>query len=663
MRRIFSLLLAMTAIGWMTVVAQTGQPTQPAIKLEVWNPTPSLHSIDPRYAKESAVILLDQRRVEYADQAKGDMVMYKTLHRIVRLNDDKGIESFNKIYLGVTDNSDIVDIRARTILPNGKIIEIDKQNIKDHKEEDGNMYKIFAMEGLEKGAEVEYYYTFRRPAVFFGREQLQGGFPVLSCRLEILAPQRLHFQLKGYNCTVTAADTVLNDKRVFTTELDTISGVEDEKYAAYEAGLQRIEYKLSYNTAVSNGNVRLFTWNELAKRIYTAYATFNEKELKSTDELIRHNGWGQLGSEPAKIIAVENFLKKKIATRDDINSDDAENIEWILKNSIASNRGILRLYGAIYKKLAIESQIVMTCDRSKSVIDKSFENWNSTSEFLLYFPAEKKFLAPTLTETRYPWINPLWGATDALFCKTTTIGTFTTAIAEIRPVPLEDYTTSFNTIDSKLRLNASLDTLLVDMRQGYGGYGAGNYRAAYTLSNPEEQRTFIKDLVKFGTNSENIVSSNIENGDFESYSNNKPFTLTATVKASELLENAGNKLLVKIVEIIGPQSELYQEKPRQFPVMMPYPHTEERTIELVIPDGYTVKNPNDLTIHNDHTENGEIVMGFSSDYKIEGNLLKVHVMEQYRRVSYPLGDYDVFKKVINTAADFNKIVLVLEKKQ
>ncbi|HXB34688.1 MAG TPA: hypothetical protein VNV35_14745, partial [Puia sp.] len=135
----------------------------------------------------------------------------------------------------------------------------------------------------------------------------------------------------------------------------------------------------------------------------------------------------------------------------------------------------------------------------------------------------------------------------------------------------------------------------------------------------------------------------------------------ATVKASELLENAGNKVLVKIGEIIGPQTEMYQEKPRQFPIMVAFPHSLERTIELVIPDGYTVKNPDDLTIHGDYTENGQVTMGFSSEYKLEGNRLKVHVMEQYRRVSYPLAEYEDFKKVINASADFNKIVLVLEK--
>ncbi|HEX3933828.1 MAG TPA: DUF3857 domain-containing protein, partial [Puia sp.] len=360
MKKYLSFLLLM-GTAFMSKGQQPGATPDhgPAITLEVWNPQPSLHPIDAQYAKESAVVLMDERRMEYVDEPKNEVGLYRTLHRIVRLNDDNGIESFNKIYLGVTDNSDIVDIRARTILPSGRIIEVDKRNIKDLKEEDGNMYKIFAMEGLEKGCEVEYYYTFRRSAVFFGREQVQGGFPVLDARVEILAPERLGFQIKGYNCAPEVVDTLLNGKRRFSTELKNIRGVEKEKYAAYEANLERVEYKLSYNSAVSNGNVRLFTWNELAKRIYNLYSTYSEGELKKTDELIRRNGWDKLATEPEKIVAVENVLKKKFATREDISSDDAENIEWIIKNSIASNRGIIRLYGAIYKKLGIDQQMVL----------------------------------------------------------------------------------------------------------------------------------------------------------------------------------------------------------------------------------------------------------------------------------------------------------------
>ena len=69
------------------------------------------------------------------------MVEYYTAHKLVHINDDHGIEDFNKIYLGVSDNADIMQIRARTILPGGKIIEVSKNNIKDIKEDDGNTYK------------------------------------------------------------------------------------------------------------------------------------------------------------------------------------------------------------------------------------------------------------------------------------------------------------------------------------------------------------------------------------------------------------------------------------------------------------------------------------------------------------------------------------------
>jgi hypothetical protein len=642
-------------------LAVAARSQQPAILLEEWSKQPVLHVLDTQYRKESAVILLDKRRMEFVDEGKS-VSLYRTLHRIVRVNDDNGIESFNRIYLGVSDNKDIVDIRARTILPGGKVIEIDKQNIKDLKEEDGNMYKIFAMEGLEKGCEIEYYYTFKRNTSFFGREMLQGNFPVLDARLEVFGPERLVFQLKGFNCAPEVTDTLFGGKRRFTTGLRNIPGAEKEKYAAYNANLQKVEYKLSYNTTTSNGHERLFTWNELAKRLHSIYATFTEKDLDKAGDLVRSNGWDKLTGDKEKIVAVENFLKKQFTTREDIDEEKAGNIEWILKNRIASHQGIIRLYGALYQKLGVDWQMVLACDREECSIDRSFENWNTPSNFLIYFPTVKKYLAPTLLTMRYPYIDPYWGAGDALYCKTTTIGNFTTAIAEVRSVPLEDYTQTFNKIEATLRLDKGMDTVLIDIKHSFGGYSGATYRAGYTLSNPEEQRTFLKEIIRSCTNSENIVSSNLQNTDFESNNDNKPFTVQASVKSGELLEKAGNKILVKIGTIIGPQTQMYQEKPRQFPMVVAYPHTFERWIDFVVPEGYMVKNPGDLGIKYDYDEGGVVTLGFASEYKMEGNVLKIHVLEQYLKTFYPLTDYVKFEKVINAAADFNKVVLVLEKK-
>jgi hypothetical protein len=55
-------------------------------------------------------------------------------------------------------------------------------------------------------------------------------------------------------------------------------------------------------------------------------------------------------------------------------------------------------------------------------------------------------------------------------------------------------------------------------------------------------------------------------------------------------------------------------------------------------------------------------MGFNSSYQAEGNIVKINILEEYRRTNYPLSQFEDFKKVINAAADFNKVTLVLEKK-
>src|SRR5580765_8048169 len=100
MKTIYMLLAAIT----LTLCA-TAQ--DPAIIKESWEDNRGLHTLAPQFANESAIVLRDKRRIEYMDEGKDGLVMYRTLHKIIRVNDDKGIEAFNTIYLGVSNNSDI----------------------------------------------------------------------------------------------------------------------------------------------------------------------------------------------------------------------------------------------------------------------------------------------------------------------------------------------------------------------------------------------------------------------------------------------------------------------------------------------------------------------------------------------------------------------------
>jgi hypothetical protein len=653
-KQIFSLVIGL--LSFQQLFSQTEN-----IEREKWADKPAIHHLDNKYSKESAVILYDNRRVEFVDDVKKDVAEYYTLHRIIHINDDRGIESFNKIYLGFSETSDVVDVKARTILPGGKIIELDKNNIKDLKEEDGGVYKIFALDGLEKGCEIEYLYTFKRSSSFFGREVIQDRIPVLQTIFSVVAPERLRFELKPYNFSLSPTDTVINGKRIAQCNIKETAGAENEKYSFYQVNLNRIEFRLSYNNEVRKGE-RLFTWTELAKRIFAFYTYYSDKEYKKAGKLATDNGWDKLDGETAKIIAVENYVKKAYSYNEDLKSEDGNKLENVLQNKIGGTIGMSRLYAAIFQSLDVKYQFVLTANRTKVIIDRNFENWNNCDNPLFYFPAENKFIAPTRPDFRYPWIVPEWAGTNGLFCKTISVGSLTTAIAEVKPIALEDYTKSYENIDSKLELSKDMDSLSIDAKQSFGGYDAVSMRDAFNYANDEQKRTFIKEMAKAVSSTDHIISSEVLNKEFEDENTNLPVVLHIKTKSDALIERAGDKLLLKIGLAIGPQVEMYQEKPRQMPIDIDFGHIEERKIDFIIPEGYAISNANDLKIEQTYKNNDELTMGFVSSYEIKGNVLSVHIMEEYRKPFYPLAQFDSFRKIINASSDFNKVVLILVKK-
>lgn len=137
--------------------------------------------------------------------------------------------------------------------------------------------------------------------------------------------------------------------------------------------------------------------------------------------------------------------------------------------------------------------------------------------------------------------------------------------------------------------------------------------------------------------------------------------ITGTLKSDELIEKAGNKYLLKIGEIIGPQNELYQEKKRNTEISLDYPNEYVRKIKFEIPKGYKVPNLKDLNKNIVFKDGNENSMGFTSSYKLEGRIVTIDVEEYYKKLNYPIEVFEQFRKVINAAADFNKITLVLEK--
>ena len=624
-----------------------------------WQKTPKIHTCAIENKTADAVLLQDTRTVEYVLNEK-EAYMNLGYYKLIKVQTDKGIEMYNKLYVRINYNSEILNLKARVILPNGKLIDFPTSKVKET-EEDGQRYKLFALEGIEKNAEIEYSYTIKKNPTFFGTEVFQSMYlPVEKASFLIIGPEHLIFEAKGFNGITVENDTVINKLRYVPAQTTMLNKLEDEKYAFPKPYQTRVDYKLSYNLA-KNSDVELYTWKEFAKKVYSNFTTLSDNEKKYLDKIINTMSFPTNKADEATICKIEDHVKTNFNIDKDLVGENGLNIEKIYQTKNASDDGITKLFANIFEVLGIKYQIVFPSTRDEFPLDEELENWNRVEETLIYFPETGKFITPNDNAYRYPFVNPMNAGTRGLFLKGIVVGSLKTAIGIFNDIPLESIEKNSQNLEVEVFFDNDFDSLTLHSKQILTGYGAANYRPIFVFMSKDKQEQATKEILKSVGKSNHVMSMEVLNSALTDLNDNKPLILSGKLRTGQLLEKAGNKLLFKVGDVIGQQVEMYQEKPRILPIDMQYPNTQNRNLKINIPNGYAIKNLKDLNIDITFEKEGIKSCGFISTYTLENNVLNININEFYKENSYPLSDFENFKKVINAAADFNKVILVLEK--
>jgi len=615
-------------------------------------------SVSDEEMKQPALLLRDFTAHEYLYSAQDKALkLYSTEHRIVRVNTSDGIERFNKIYIP-QDGGQLLYLKARTISPRGEIVEVNEGSIKELKDEDGRRgYKIFAVEGVEKGSEIEYVFLRERAPKFFGRDYLQSDMPARDVTFELISPEALTFDARVYHGPAATPDTVMAGKRHIRLKLAQVPAAREEDFAEVGAERMRVEYKLAYNA--QRGRTRLFTWNDASQYLYESVYKLGKEEAKAADKLLK-TAKIPAGDQETRVRALEQYLKTNFNTQE----DGGYNLAQIAATHNASDIGMTRLFGALLRRLNIEHELVVTSDRSDVVFDESFDSWNYLDNYILYFPETKQLLAPARPDFRYGMVPSGWTANKGLFVRTVKLGSTESAVGTVRDIPTLSAEQSPSDLDIKVKFAPDLDKAVVAMHQVLGGYHAQAIQPYYSLI-PEEKRTeILQSLVKSSVPDATFQSVKVTNGEAGLSPLTKPFLVDANVESAALLNRAGQRYLFKIGDLLGPQSELYQVEARQYDVENDFNRRYNRVITLELPAGYQVRNLQDL--------NADVKAGpdaqdplyyFNSKYDVQGQTVKVTITEAYRQIRWPKKDFEAFRNVVNAAANFNKVVLVLERKK
>ena len=591
----------------------------------------------------------------------GQLEEYRIIHHVYWLNSDDAIEQFNKVYLPFNQSTKVIESMARVIDSKKKITELNQSKIMTATDDEtGREYKYFAFEGIEKGSIVEYYTILlkKQPSYSGTKVTLQSSHDKYNVEFHLYAPSSLEFVTKSYNgLDSVQTDTTIEDRNHWFIKTPYIEKLEDEDYAAYEANKQFLIYKLEYNANTGKGN--LISYANTSKNVFKYfYNAAEKKDKKKIKKLIETSGANVESSKIDKIRTFENYIKKNFYIIENGAGEQSE-IAYLLNKKVGSLSSVVKLYIEAYSQMGLNPQIVLTCDRFDLKFDPEFEADNFLQDFLLYFPSVEEYLSPDNIGSRIGFPEITLTENHGLFIKKIKLGTMESGLGEIKYIKGTPYEKSFDNLLIDVNFDEEDITVThLNINKSTAGYYAENLQAYIHLIQDKDKA--LEDQITYINENIEIISKIVENDD-PKYFGKAPLIIDAQAKSSDFVNKAGNTYLFKVGELIGPQSEMYQEKKRVQPLEFYFRKKYHRVITVNIPEGYKIANLEDINIKESFSKEGKELMKFESFYTVEGKKLTITADEFYDVIRLPASDFNDYRRVINAAADFNKITLILEK--
>ncbi|MFM1875285.1 MAG: hypothetical protein RL266_1022 [Bacteroidota bacterium] len=628
-----------------------------------WQDTPEfgISNIDTSIDE---MVLLQKTMYEY--YFKGDdFLEHYTWHKATYVNSDKAIEANNKIYIPANATVENLTEKVRVFQPNGDVVELTKKDVQKYEnEEEGTSYRYFAVEGIEKGSVIELLIQQTRVPVYQGvRLFFQNSIPTAHASMEMVSPRHLHYVFKSYNGLADVqSDTNLisKGKHHYFLRADSVPKMSDDDQAGYNANRQFIIYKLDKNTASNTNDYT--SYGKVAQNVYAnVYNDVSKASIKKMKSLINDAKLNLSRSEEDKVRTLEEHVKRNFRV---VNSNAAvlSKLDFILENSVCSEWGITYLMGNLLKQLEIEHELVITSDRSELRFDKTFEAHVFLTELLIYIPKFNKYLAPGWPLLRLGIVPSECAGNNGLFISEVKVGDFVSAVGEVKKIPETVHTENRHDLDVSVDMTEDVYNPKIHIKTEVSGYNAQYLQPIFQYLNSEQKEESLEGQLKY-IDSEGKFTNVVSSNDRSYHFGVKPMIIEGDLETNSFSEMVGNDVLFKVGMLIGPQMEMYQEEEseRTIDVESEFAREYKRVLTISLPEGYDLTNAETLKMDFRYSDDKGYEMAFVSDYELKDGKLVVNVHEYYKNQTYPKALFGEYKRVINAAADFNKLTIVLKK--
>ena len=606
-----------------------------------WKEEVDTVDVEADHMNESSVGVFEKTIVEFVSGKFSNTILkYETHHYQIKVLNDKGVSKHSNIVIPMNEVTNLIDIRVRIIDENGELSEFDNNTISELGDSESSVnFKNFHLAGIKTNSTIEVLYTLEKQYNIHGNKILQKSYSIKKSEF-LLIPGPTEGIIKTYSIDSKVKDTIINTHPAKTIKVVDIPAIIDEEYATAIANRQR----LSFQCPLPDDNMNQEDyWENIVSNISPIMFPKNihPKIFEVSSELIQKNEINEYNIANK----IDDYVKNNFTISENDNVS-LNNIDYILENKTSNDFSIIQVYTQLLTAAGINYEIVITSNRYYNRFDSEFFDPNMLREFLIYFPKEKKYIAPNRLEYRIG---------EAPFDLLGNYGIYIDRLLDFYFSEIIQSDKSYSRIkrNIKVEFERKLKKIVIDEYQEYSGHWATNNRSLLNFSDEEGLAAFKDYLTASGIENKKVINYEIINAELFQKNYNTPFIVNSKISTESLTTKIKNGYQVKIGNVIGMQSQLYEDIDRFHPIEITYPNQYDYRIVVKIPKGYSIEGLEGLVFNKSYISlMGNKICKFESNYEINENELVISIQEYYKTLRYQKNRYNEFRDVINSAADF-----------
>lgn len=481
------------------------------------------------------------------------------------------------------DGSNIESIKARTIRPDGSIVEFTGKIFdKEVQKRRGFHYmaKTFTIPDVQVGSIIEYRYTTRwdiQRWYFNPQFTVQQDLPMLKgrYRLKPMSDYRLAWVMFNLPASVQPKE---DNKHDIVMDVERIPGFEKEDLAPPEDEL-RARVQFFYFYSMTTVSLEGF-WKDEVKKFTKDAESFMDKRNAMQAEVAKIISPSDTPEQKLRKIydrvqKIRNLSYEESKTEQEQKREflPNKNVEDVLKHGYAGHNELNRLFAALTRAAGFQADVVTIAERDNAYFHKEIMSTRQLTSQVAVVNLEGKqmYFAPGVPYCPFGLLS--WEDSGA---SGISMGKELNIIQT--PAPLSEVTLTHRKVVATLDRDGNLTG---DLEITFSGHKALELRLDARDSDDTKRKKDIEDLVRGWLPN----GASIELKSVSDWTTAAPLVASFNVTVPGFGTRTGKRMLVPGSIFTGANRNPFTKRGRFYPVHLKYAFRENDEITLKLPDG------------------------------------------------------------------------------